>query len=381
MRICFAGCLAAIVCHAATFAIRNVTVIDGTGAPPATHQTILVRGDRIATIGPEHSVPIPEGTAVTDGSGKFAIPGLWDMHVHLWSEENILPQFVAQGITGVRDMGSDFARTKAWRTAIESGKAAGPHVITCGPPLDGQASTEPKLPVIVVTTGDDGRRAFDRLDDMGVDFIKVLTGMPRDAYFGMAERARHWNKPFAGHLPKDVAAEEAVEARQASIEHMFGFPVTDEERSLALLGRCAMLGTRLVPSLTLWRRMAAEDPKLAETLPKMDLLVKRAREAGVSILAGTDTEDPGTTPGVTLHEELALLVGAGLTPMEALRSATSEPAKFLHRETSLGTLKPGMTADIVLLDANPLDDIRNTRRLSSVWTRGRPVKAPGKGPL
>lgn len=373
MRLLLACCFAAALSDAATFAIRNVTVIDGTGAAPALHQTILVHGDHITAIGPERSVRIPDGAAVTEGSGKYAIPGLWDMHVHLWNQENVLPEYAVQGITGVRDMGSDFARTSAWRAEIESGKATGPHVITCGSPLDGQASTEPKLPVMVVTTGEDGRLAYDRLDFMGVDFIKVLTGMPRDAYFGMAERSRHWGKPFAGHLPKDVTAEEAVEARQSSIEHMFGFPVTDERRSLALLARCAMLGTRIVPSLTLWRRMAAEDPKLAPQLPKMDLLVRRAKESGVSILAGTDTGDPGTTPGVTLHEELALLVSAGLTPMEALRAATAEPAIFLHREHSLGTLKPGMVADIVLLDANPLDDIRNTRRLSAVWTRGRLV--------
>jgi imidazolonepropionase-like amidohydrolase len=356
----------------ATFAIRDVTVIDGTGAPAVQHQVIVVRGERIAGIGTAPQVPAD--AVITNGAGKYAIPGLWDMHVHLWDEKNVLPEYVQNGITGVRDMGSNFERTKRWRAAIESGSAVGPHVVTCGSPLDGQPSTEPKLPVLVVVTPDDARKNFDRLDFMGVDFIKVLSGLPREAYFALAERSRQWHKPFAGHLPKDVSAEEAVEARQASIEHLFGFPVGDEKRSRAVLSQCALFGTRIVPSLTLWRRMAAEDKNAADALPKIDAVVRNARDAGAAIMAGTDTGDPGTIPGVTLHDELDLLVKAGLTPMEALQSATSEPARFLGREKVLGTLKPGMLADIVLLDANPLEDIRNTRRVAGVWVRGRQVR-------
>jgi len=372
-RIALSAAVLAVAGTGATFAIRDVTVIDGTGAPALAHQTIIVRGERILEIGSASRVALPPDAVVTDAAGKYAIPGLWDMHVHLWDEKNVLPEYVQHGITGVRDMGSDYERTKRWRAAIESGSAVGPHVVTCGTPLDGQPSTEPKLPVLVVITPEDARSDFDRLDFMGVDFIKVLSDLPREAYFALAERARQWHKPFAGHLPKDVTAEEAVEARQASIEHLFGFPVSDEKRSRAVLAQCALLGTRIVPSLTLWRRMAAEDKSAADALPKIDAVVRQAREAGAAILAGTDTGDPGTFPGVTLHDELELLVGAGLTPMEALRSATYEPALFLGRDKVLGTLKPGMVADVVLLDANPLEDIRNTRRVAGVWARGRCV--------
>jgi imidazolonepropionase-like amidohydrolase len=370
-------CAIALALNAAgtdpTLAIRDVTVIDGTGAPATPHQTIVIRGERIAGMGRAAQIQVPADAVITNGAGKYAIPGLWDMHVHLWDDKNVLPEYVQHGITGVRDMGSDYARTRRWRAAIESGTAVGPHVVTCGSPLDGQASTEPRLPVFVVLTPEDARSSFDRMDSMGVDFIKVLSNLPRDAYFALAERARQWHKPFAGHLPKDVTAEEAVEARQASIEHLFGFPVSDERRSRAVLSQCALFGTRLVPSLTLWRRMAAEDKNVAGELPKIDAVVRHAREVGAAILAGTDTGDPGTSPGLTLHEELELLVQAGLTPMDALQSATYEPARFLGRERVTGTLKPGMLADIVLLDADPLEDIRNTRRLAGVWIRGRYV--------
>jgi imidazolonepropionase-like amidohydrolase len=365
---------AQVIGTGATFVIRDVTVIDGTGAPAARHQTIVIRGDRIASIGDAQKIQVAADGIVTSGAGKYAIPGLWDMHVHLWDEKNVLPEYVQRGITGVRDMGSNFDRTKRWRAAIESGSAVGPHVVTCGTPLNGQPSTEPKLPVLVVITPDDARSDFDRLDFMGVDFIKVLSDLPREAYFALAERSRHWHKPFAGHLPKNVTAEEAVEARQSSIEHLFGFPVSDEARSRAVLGQCAMFGTRIVPTLTLYRRMAAEDKDAADALPKIDAVVRRARDAGAAIMAGTDTGDPGTIPGITLHDELDLLVKAGLTPMEALRSATYEPARFLGRERVHGTLKPGMLADVVLLDGNPLEDIRNTRRVAAVWVRGRQVR-------
>ncbi len=135
---------------AATTVIRDVTVIDGTGAAAAPHTTIVVTGERIAAIGPLAQVAVPPGARVIDGRGRFAIPGLWDMHVHLWYPENQLPVYVANGITGVRDMGSDYARTKAWRADAESGKAVGPHVVTSGPPVAGKKSDDSKLPVLVV---------------------------------------------------------------------------------------------------------------------------------------------------------------------------------------------------------------------------------------
>ena len=205
-------------------AIRGVTIIDVVDGKATPNSALLLRDGKIAYSGPASGLRLPAGVKVVDGSGKFAIPGLWDMHVHLWESTNTLPLYVAYGITGVQDMGSNFDRVKVWRKAVDEGKAAGPRVVTPGPAIDGRASDEPKLPVLVASTAIEARKAFDKLYDLDVDFVKVLSGMPRDAYFALAEQTRHWNLPLRGHVPTSVTVWEAVEARQRSIEHLFGVP-------------------------------------------------------------------------------------------------------------------------------------------------------------
>lgn len=420
-------------------AIRDVTLIDGTGARERPHSTIVFRGDRILAIGQAKSIRIPKGTRVIDGRGKYVIPGLWDMHVHLWDKENVLPIYVAFGVTGVRDMGSDYARTSAWRRAIESGKAIGPHIITSGPAVGGEASVDPKLPVIVAKTPVEARTSFDRLYDMNVDFAKVLSSLPRDAYFALAEQCRHWRIPLAGNVPTNVRALEAIEERQASIEHLFGLFLacsTEEwyiragkvppgraletfSETLAheLFRRSALFETRQTPTLTLWERMArvqperlvhnpalqyvpeairktwpgagkqirrTQDPEVAGLRKQFALakkMVRLMKEVDVPILAGTDTGDPYTVPGETLHRELELLVEAGLTPAEALQSATSEAARFIGWEGAVGTLQTGAAPDLVVLNADPLADIANVRKISGVAFRGRYLDRSGLNAL
>jgi imidazolonepropionase-like amidohydrolase len=381
--------LALIHLPAAVIAIRDVTVIDGSGTSAVQHTTIILRGERIAAVGPARTTVIPKGARVIEGRGRFAIPGLWDMHVHLWDKENPLPLYIAYGITGVRDMGSDFSRTVTWREAAQMGKAVGPHVVTPGPAVDGQPPREPKLPVLVALTPEDGRRAFDRLDDMDVDFVKVLSSLPRDAFFALAERSRKWRVPFAGHVPQAITANEAIDARIASMEHLFGMfaacaddpahavETFNEKKACALFQKSALMETRQTPTLTLWERMTAEaanDDNRAALRRQTELafrMVRLMRDCGVEIMAGTDTGDPGTVPGSTLDQELELLVKAGLTPMQALQSATAIPARFLDWDESVGRLKAGMIADVVLLAGDPLADIRNVRRVEGVAIRGR----------
>jgi phytoene dehydrogenase-like protein len=235
----------------------------------------------------------------------------------------------------------------------------------------------------------------------------------------LAERARHWNTDFAGHIPATVTAEEAIEARQNSIEHMFGLfkaCATDPAHAIEsfsdaqardLFQRSALMGTRQVPTLSLWQRMGyvefakrSQDRRLREvpsairaTWPALDVemkhaeqanvpqfraqltlanhMVKLMQESGVEILAGTDTGDPWTIPGATLHEELELLVKAGLTPAEALRTATVLPVKYLGWDHTVGLIKRDYVADVVLLDADPLADIRNIEKIAGVAVRGR----------
>ncbi|HLJ51584.1 MAG TPA: amidohydrolase family protein [Bryobacteraceae bacterium] len=201
--------------------IRNVTLIDMATGNESAHQSVLIHGDRIRAVGA--NLRAGPHVEVVNGVGKYLIPGLWDMHVHLWYKENQLPQYVAWGITGVRDMGSDLAQVKRWRAEMQAGKFVGPHIETSGPPVDGGPSDDPKLPILVVQTPVEARNTYDDLEQKyNVDFVKVLSRLPRDAYFALLERARKWGLQVAGHVPESVTVDEAIDARQDSIEHLTG---------------------------------------------------------------------------------------------------------------------------------------------------------------
>ncbi|HLJ15121.1 MAG TPA: amidohydrolase family protein [Bryobacteraceae bacterium] len=419
-------------------AVRNVTVIDVAGSRTLPERTLIIQGERIASIGPARSTPIPQNAQVVNGQGKYLIPGLWDMHVHLWHEENQLPVYVAFGVTGVRDMGSNFLKTQQWRAEIEKGKAIGPHIVTPGAALNGDDLHDEKLPILRVQTPADARRIFDYLYDQNVDFIRILPSLPRFAYFALTEQGRHWGVPIAGDLPFSVSVAEAITNRQSSIEHlsrMFlacsaeaeeleieaeraalagnaaalerienrALDTFSETKAQELLQRCALFETRQVPELTRFERAASDsaeiecDPRVSfvprsvrnqwkrvgRRLSSDDLAYRHKRyekalemvrvmeRYHVGIMAGTDTGNPDTIPGATLHDELRLLVQAGLTPMEALRSATVVPAKYLGWDDALGTVEKGKVADLVLLNADPLADIANTQKIAGVFLRGR----------
>jgi len=383
----------------------------------------------------------PAGAEVVDGSGRYAIPGLWDMHVHLWYQENLFPMFLAYGVTGLRDMGSDLSQVNQWRKDISSGRLPGPRIETCGPGVDGFPSTDPKFPVVVVRTAKEARETYDRLDNLNVDFIEVLSTLPREAYFALVERARKYYSPVAGYIPGSVSVMEAIDARQKSIEHMSGILMacSSDEASLSkkhalaierkdwagaaelearamasysvakaeeLFERMARFETRQVPTLVMLRRTSFVDtdklmadphlsyisPEIRKTwgdlreekrkLPQDSLefmnveyeklagTLKTMRRAGVAVMAGTDTGNAYTFPGIDLHRELELLVQAGLTPLDALRSATLEPARYLDTK-DLGSIAPGKLADLVLLEADPLKDIRNTQKIAAVFVGGK----------
>ncbi|MCU1303963.1 MAG: amidohydrolase [Candidatus Sulfotelmatobacter sp.] len=372
-----------------------------------------------------------------DGSGKFLIPGLWDMHVHLvfgtWfphSKEIALPLFIANGITGVRDMGGELDTLRQWRKEIAAGTLVGPRMIISGPMLDGP---QPRFPSsIAISTPEDGRRAVDDLQRRGADFIKLQSLIPRDAVFAIADEARKQGIPFVGHVPDSVRASEASSAGQKSFEHLIGIfegssPLEDEflkgpktetkflstydpERASKLFSLLAKNHTWQCPTLVwerggnlidetdfaqdsrakyvpaywkevTWKKFAdqivhdynADDLATRKHFVQKELEVVNAmHHAGVQFLAGTDTP-PGVYifPGFSLHEELQRFVAAGFTPMEALQTATLNPAQFLGVNDRLGTVEKGKLADLVLLEANPLDDIRNTQKISAVIANGR----------
>lgn len=374
--------------------IRNITIIDVANNRAHPRQSILIHGDKIAAIGSQ--LPASKSIQIVHGTGKYVIPGLWDMCVHL-KDRAQLARYPAYGITSVRDMGSDFSQVKEWRAEIKSGKLLGPNVKTCGPALDGFPSEFPWLPVRLIRSPNDARAAFDNLDNQNVDFFGILPRLPRDAYFALIERARKWYSSVAGEVPATVSAFEAIDARQKSIDHMSGILLACSTaegslrppRALALerndregfdfaeavalqtfstqkadmlFERMARFETRTVPTLVKLRAQPGEK----DIYPKLTQLLVRMQRAGVGILSGSDSDK-----NEALHDELELLVAAGLTSAEALRSATIEPAKFFDATETMGVVDKGKTADLVLLDADPLADIHNTRKISAVVVAGK----------
>lgn len=418
-------------------AILHVNVIDATGAPVQRDMTVVVQEGRIAALGPSRSLQPPVHARVVDGRRKYLIPGLWDMHVHVafgdWVPPDPainLPLFVANGVTGVREMGGDLDILLKWREQIAAGTLLGPRMIIAGPMLDGPT---PRFPSSApVATAAAGARVVEELKARGVDFIKIQSLIPRDGYFAAARRARELGIPFVGHVPDAVRAAEASNAGQGSIEHFTGIfegcstiedqlitgakslgqnvRTYDPARARTLIALMAKNRTWQVPTLV-WERGQwlidaidlSHDPLVryapvawrertwpmfrqailkdmdTDPLPvrrrfvQMELEMTRAMyAAGVPFLAGTDTAaGVHVFPGFSLHQELALFVKAGLTPMQALQTATLNPARFLGRESELGSIAKGKVADLVLLDANPLDDIGNTRRIRGVMLAGR----------
>jgi len=408
--------------------LRNVHVVDVTAGKVSRNQCILIRGNRIVEIAPK--IAPPTGTHAVEGTGEYVIPGLWDMHVHLWYKEHQFPLYLAQGITGLRDMGSDLERVKGWRREIAAGRLLGPHIETSGPMLDGAPSQDPKLPVMLVRTPVEAVAAYSRLEAQRVDFIKIGSSLSRDAYFALLDRARKWRVPVVGHVPNEVTVEEAITERQSSMEHLLGILVacSSEEQNLRagkpdmarildtfdpakadrLFIQMARDESWQCPTLTMWRRAFGWDAEGEATNPLLEsvspavrkewkddpremrkrvsperfalftrqyaalaAIVARMQKHNVPLLAGTDTGDPYTVPGDELHRELELLVRAGLTPAQALRSATIAPAKYFDADEALGQVKVGKQADLVVLEGNPLEDIRNTRKVHAVVLGGR----------
>ncbi len=423
-------------------------MIDPAAGGPQPDRTVLLRGNLIAAIS---EAPPPDDARVIDARGKFLIPGLCDMHVHIagvtadpkWSRETLLTLLVANGVTTVRDMGGDLSALQSWRREIAAGKLVGPRIYCPGPMLDGGKSDPPAL--IAISTPDDGRAAVGDLKAKGADFIKVLSRLDRESYFAIADEAKKQRMTFVGHVPNALSAREVSEAGQKSIEHIFysnlAFDCSGREDDLrakstaarakrdsagaaaardeanasfdpkkveALAKTMVQNKTWLVPTLVAIRAIAqqrelarAHPPELAylpsalrekwtpteiekEVSPEVakwylaqfqnDLKIARAlHAAGVQMMAGSDSLDPFNFPGPSLHDELKLLTEIGFTPLQALQAATSSPAQFLEASGAggWGAIQTGRVADLVLLEADPLADISNTKKIAAVVVAGK----------
>lgn len=409
-------------------AVTHVNVIDGADSTPRRDQTVVIRGNRIVAVAPSRSVRVPAGARVVNGQGMVLLPGFWDMHVHttMPGGRAVLALYVANGVTGVRDMAGDWTTLQTWREEIASGRLVGPRIVASGPYLEGG---DVPIPHILTRTPEEGRAGVDSLIRLGVDFVKVHSQLRRETYFAIARRARERGIAFVGHVPRVVGSADASDSGQRSIEHLLAIPAPcTPAESLALqprytvqgaLGRCSSedlvpLYARFVRNQTWitptfvaqyevasWPSRAVPGDSLAHYLPdslrqyvagifpmpdsippgadsvgramfgKRLAQVAAMHHAGVGVLTGTDAPLRNGPPGFGLHEELQLLVQGGLSPFEALRAATFAPVRFLGMLDSAGTVAPGKLADLVLLESSPLDDIRNTRSIAAVVANGR----------
>jgi hypothetical protein len=412
-------------------AITDVTVIDGTGAPPRTNMTVLIDRGRITAIVAARRTFIPPNATILSGTGKYLIPGLWDMHVHLAKAgERTLGLFIASGVTSVRDMGGDFALVGRWRSETAAGTRLGPRIRAAGPILESAGRVERMKARGTVEPVDrfrapvsdtaDARRVVDSVARLGADFIKVRTVASAEAYRGIAAATRRAGLTLAAH--GDIASPEVMlDAGQRTIEHAIQPPLQklDSAARAAIIRRLADARIAIVPTMvnyyewllvppeearrivddTLgridprrryvggyliddWREQVAERGGMKDALIRRFYLprlygnvlrdLQEMHRAGVLILPGTDVAVALQYPGFSLHDELGYFVAKiGMTPMAALISATRDAAATSGMLDSVGTVQVGKLADLVLLDADPRADIANVRRIHAVVARGR----------
>jgi len=445
------------VSPAATLAITSVDVIDIKTGKILEDRTILVVSDRIVDVVPEATYEPAEGVRLIDGHGLYAMPGLWDMHIHMLNDaykpapwdfhspdegddeqrEIYMPIYLAFGVTGTRELSGGLTSITL-RDQIESGEILGPHMFVGSPVLDGPNPIWSGADLISIDGPDSAMSVVKQLHAQGFDFLKTYNFLSPESYRAVHKTARGLGMEVSGEIPISVSLWEAAELGHRTVEHLTGvefacssredelrsgyvarinalnanpssespldiwnrsewepFESLDREKRTRLFAHLAKHDTWVVPTIVIQRMIShAQDPRIADNPnfryidpwsrdltamankydPERRLrplheyragIIDELHRAGVGILAGSDT--PG---GFTLLEELEIFVESGLTPLDALQTATINPARYLGREDELGSIAPGRIADIALLRKNPLADIRNIRSIETVLFQG-----------
>jgi imidazolonepropionase-like amidohydrolase len=407
--------------------LTNVHIVDLERGRVLEARTLHIRDDRIAAIVDSPAAVQVAGLRTIDGQGSFAIPGLYDMHAHLGANEDGTVKDPAssfridQGVLGVRDMGFpiDSIDVLARLARGGAGDASGaPRIWYVGPALNAPSALSVSIHVPVADRSA-VTAIVDRIAAAGGTAVKIHERLSRETYALIAEAARARGLPVVGHIPALVPIDDVIKERQRSVEHLGGLThgillacsrdsAARQRLAAALVpedfgrltrvsmsaehltplldgfdaAQCTAVARRLreadvwqVPNLVLWKAWATSGPgsprvsvaqltarqRLHRTMIDITRILHAER---VPIMAGTDTIQ-------TIHDELAALVDAGFTPLEALRAATVEPARFLNTAAVAGLVKPGFQADVVLLKGNPLVDIANTRQVAGVVLRGK----------
>ena len=429
--------------------ITHVDLIDVSTGKTRHDMTVVISANRITEVKKSRIVAVPEGAQLVDAKGKFLMPGLWDMHVHIFNQVTrrppntwYFPLFVANGVTSIREMWTkpeNMGQIRAWRKSRMEDSLLAPRIAAVGALVDGPGGAETtNLAALqmgpttnVVSTSEEARKFVRAVKVAGLDFVKSYSRLSPETYFAIADEAKKQGIPFAGHVPFAVDAAEASSAGQRSMEHLnqilessssrshelFQVPgrdwsskydeltldTFDETKFKKLVAILAKNHSWQDPTLVrnrVWafrgEKVILDDSRLrytpadevatwkkfwsseqAETsIPhrlwqKQLEIVLPMHHAGVPLLAGTDVGADYIYPGFSLHDELALFVQAGLSTGDALKTATCNPARFLGMLDRVGTVEKGKLADLVLLDANPLEDIHNTQRIRAVVLNGR----------
>lgn len=398
----------------------NVVPMDREQVLPA--QTVIIRDGIIETVGKTSQLDVPENALVIDGQGKYLMPGLVDMHVHIEYENDML-LLVANGVTSVRNMWGNTGKKLrvsmpdqlVLKRQIEQGSFFGPTIYTSGPVMEGEPASHPLQEVFTSPEAAAQSVAWQR--DQGYDFVKVYDHLSPEVYRAILDAAQENDLPVVGHVPFSVGLEKVLAGGQQTIEHLTGYIDPDALEFIipegqlddyALMTRqagvwnCVTLseypksketpagferlqnqpgmiyvspGTRMIsPFLYM---MAAKShtyqgsdyPQRISALNRQ--MVRALHQAGAGILLGTDAAQAYHLPGFSVHEELAMLVEAGLSPFEALAAGTRNPALAMGKQAEFGTLEVGKRADLILLENNPLNDVRNLQKRSGVMLRGR----------
>jgi hypothetical protein len=394
-------------------AFVNVSVLPMDRERVLTGQTVIVRRGAITDVGPADRVTVPDAATRVDGQGKYLMPGLADLHVHFGGPRDmqlaLLKLYVANGVTTVLNLRGSSDQL-ALRKDVAEGKVLGPTIYTAGPYVN-----EP-----FVTTPDEVERAVVDLKRSGYDFAKMHGDLSREAYRRLHAVGRREGIRVIGHAPRNLGIEAMFEERQYAVVHAeeYIYDRNNSSRHFAQiepripeLARATVnAGIWVMPNLTAYKNIGAQindldailaRPEMAHMPPgireswgpatnpytrrfgkdlypgfleryaMLEKLVRGFRAAGVKMLVGTDALNTAVVPGSSMHDELADLVAAGLTSYEALRAATANAAEFFAVSGRNGTVAVGQPGDLVLLEANPLENVANTRRIAGVMLRGR----------
>lgn len=408
-------------------AFVGVNVISVEEGEVLEDQTVVVEEGRIAAVGSRASTEVPENATVIDGSGKYLIPGLADMHVHLMDQEfitallqkddpirpveDMLYLYLANGVTTVRVM-AGYPELLVLRDAIARGEILGPRLIVTTPMFDGKKPIWPAPLGRPIPDAEAARSAVQEVKKDGYDMIKVYTFLSRDAYDAVIDEAKKVDLKVVGHVPIAVGLEHALESGQDEITHGEEYWRFTRDYSDEVVAKFTDMtlksGAWYSPTMTTYQDQMGDveavlkrpenrylDPLILEfwtsrvnqlaaayKSPRsveqaqnlggfMRRLVKSMYDAGVPLMTATDALNPAATPGFSLHRELQLFAEVGIPNHETLRAATTKPAEFMKESGEWGTLAAGSRADLVLLKANPLENINNTKKIEGVMVRGR----------